>query len=169
MTETPPVTGGEMPEWVVDQITTAAQHKGHEFFEGSLLGAVAWLADRNAQLEQERREYELFRDNIFMLAHRMRRNRTPENVAHCIAHTIRLCDECGAKANILRGTQGNPGQIPFVDGEGHWVGSHKYTEMQLAHIRACEPHRWRVDDNCLGYVWEPFDRPSPSRPAGGEV
>lgn len=45
-------------------------------------------------------------------------------------------------------------------GWGRWVQSSEYTEIQLTHIRACEPHRWRVDEDGLGFVWEPMPVPS---------
>lgn len=37
--------------------------------------------------------------------------------------------------------------------QGYWRPSSEYSEMALAHIRACEPERWVVTDDALGYVW----------------
>jgi len=52
---------------------------------------VVYLADRVAHLEQ-------LRDDVFLLAHRIRRNQSLD----LVPHIIRLCEERGAKAQILR-------------------------------------------------------------------
>lgn len=51
-------------------------------------------------IESAVRKEHQFRDDVFMLAHRIRRNKNLD----LVAHIIRLCEERGAKAQILRDT-----------------------------------------------------------------
>jgi len=80
-----------MPEWVAQEIHAAKAQElrtfGREYHDGS--AAVVWLANKNQSL----------RDNVYLLAHRIRRNADPA----LVAHIIRICEEAGATLSPLRG------------------------------------------------------------------
>lgn len=98
------------------------------------------------ELEADRTRLEQCRNDVYMLAHRIRRNKGgAETVDKLLGHVLRICEQAGAALSPFRAE-------PALS--GRWVPSSEYTEMQLAHIRAYEPNRWRVDDDSLGYVWE---------------